>query len=315
MQMTEDLIRSVVQQVLSQMGERGRTDERGTPARPSGTFGVYPTADAAVAAAEAAFAGLPRPAARRPQEGRRAASADLRRAGRGARPRWSWTRRRSAGSTTRSRSSEIARRRSPASSSSGPTNVSRRQRPDADRVRPVRRHRRDHAGHAQPADAGRQRDQHARGRQHGGRQPAPVGGEDRRRGRPPLQPGDPPGDRHRQPDHDHRPADAGVGRGALRPPRRPLLVVTGGPAVARAALAQQGRAIVAGPGNPPVVVDETACLDNAAKSIVKGGAYDNNLLCIGEKQVFAVAEHLRQADGRGRPPRRLPPERRSRSTR
>src|SRR3954468_11510857 len=68
----------------------------------------------------------------------------------------------------------------------------------------------------------------------------------------------------------------------------PLLVVTGGPAVARAALGAKKRAIVAGPGNPPVVVDETACLQNAATSIVKGAAYDNNLLCIGEKQVFAV---------------------------
>lgn len=67
-----------------------------------------------------------------------------------------------------------------------------------------------------------------------------------------------------------------------------LLVVTGGPAVARAALKASKRAIVAGPGNPPVVVDETACLDNAATSIIKGAAYDNNLLCIGEKQVFAV---------------------------
>jgi aldehyde dehydrogenase len=68
----------------------------------------------------------------------------------------------------------------------------------------------------------------------------------------------------------------------------PLLVVTGGPQVARAALAAKKRAIVAGPGNPPVVVDETACLENAATSIVAGAAFDNNLLCIGEKQVFAV---------------------------
>ncbi|VAX41096.1 Acetaldehyde dehydrogenase @ Acetaldehyde dehydrogenase, ethanolamine utilization cluster [hydrothermal vent metagenome] len=67
-----------------------------------------------------------------------------------------------------------------------------------------------------------------------------------------------------------------------------LLCVTGGPGVARAALASRKRAIVAGPGNPPVVVDETADLDNAAKSIVAGAAYDNNLLCIGEKEVFAV---------------------------
>lgn len=68
-----------------------------------------------------------------------------------------------------------------------------------------------------------------------------------------------------------------------------LLCVTGGAAVARAALRSSKRAIVAGPGNPPVVVDETADLDNAARAIVYGAAYDNNLLCIGEKEVFAVA--------------------------
>jgi aldehyde dehydrogenase len=68
-----------------------------------------------------------------------------------------------------------------------------------------------------------------------------------------------------------------------------MLCVTGGPAVGRAALRSPKRAVVAGPGNPPVVVDETADLENAARSIVAGGGYDNNLLCIGEKEVFAVA--------------------------
>jgi aldehyde dehydrogenase len=48
------------------------------------------------------------------------------------------------------------------------------------------------------------------------------------------------------------------------------------------------RAICAGPGNPPVLVDDTACMKRAAKAIIQGAAYDNNLLCIGEKQVFAV---------------------------
>ncbi|MFO0876470.1 MAG: aldehyde dehydrogenase family protein [Gemmataceae bacterium] len=67
-----------------------------------------------------------------------------------------------------------------------------------------------------------------------------------------------------------------------------MLCVTGGPAVGRAALRSPKRAIVAGPGNPPVVVDETADLVNTAKSIILGGSYDNNLLCIGEKEVFAV---------------------------
>ena len=67
-----------------------------------------------------------------------------------------------------------------------------------------------------------------------------------------------------------------------------LICVTGGAAVARAALNSGKRAIVAGPGNPPVVVDETADLDRAARSIIQGGAYDNNLLCISEKEVFVV---------------------------
>jgi len=67
-----------------------------------------------------------------------------------------------------------------------------------------------------------------------------------------------------------------------------LICVTGGAAVARAAMQQGKRAIVGGPGNPPVVVDETADLDRAARSIVQGAAYDNNLLCIAEKEVFAV---------------------------
>ena len=68
-----------------------------------------------------------------------------------------------------------------------------------------------------------------------------------------------------------------------------LICVTGGPAVARAALNSGKRAVVAGPGNPPVVVDDTADLDRAARCIIQGGAYDNNLLCIAEKEVFVVA--------------------------
>src|SRR3954463_4458394 len=68
-----------------------------------------------------------------------------------------------------------------------------------------------------------------------------------------------------------------------------MICVTGGPAVARAALKSGKRAVVAGPGNPPVVIDETADFDNAARCIIRGAAYDNNLLCIAEKEVFVVA--------------------------
>jgi aldehyde dehydrogenase len=67
-----------------------------------------------------------------------------------------------------------------------------------------------------------------------------------------------------------------------------LLCVTGGPAVVKAAMQAGKRVIAAGPGNPPVVVDETADLDAAAAAIIEGAAFDNNLLCIGEKEVFVV---------------------------
>jgi acyl-CoA reductase-like NAD-dependent aldehyde dehydrogenase len=68
-----------------------------------------------------------------------------------------------------------------------------------------------------------------------------------------------------------------------------LIVVTGGPAVVRAAMSSGKRAIAAGPGNPPVVVDETAHLEAAARDIVDGASLDNNIVCIVEKEVFAVA--------------------------
>ncbi len=72
-------------------------------------------------------------------------------------------------------------------------------------------------------------------------------------------------------------------------PRARLLLVTGGPGVVKAALATTKRAITAGPGNPPVVVDETANLDLAGREIVRGGSFDNNVICTDEKEVIAVA--------------------------
>ena len=72
-------------------------------------------------------------------------------------------------------------------------------------------------------------------------------------------------------------------------PLIPLLAITGGPAVVSAAMKSGKRAICAGPGNPVVVVDTSADLAKAARSIIEGGAFDNNLLCIGEKAVFVVS--------------------------
>ena len=69
-----------------------------------------------------------------------------------------------------------------------------------------------------------------------------------------------------------------------------LLVVTGGPDVVKAAMSSGKKVIAAGPGNPPVIVDETADLEEAGKNIVTGASFDNGILCIAEKEVFVVAE-------------------------
>ncbi|MEE2961095.1 MAG: aldehyde dehydrogenase family protein [Myxococcota bacterium] len=68
-----------------------------------------------------------------------------------------------------------------------------------------------------------------------------------------------------------------------------LLVVTGGPGVVKAALVSGKKCIAGGPGNPPVVVDETADIEAAGAGIVKGVALDNNIVCTAEKEIIAVA--------------------------
>ncbi|MDH3298017.1 MAG: aldehyde dehydrogenase EutE [Gemmatimonadota bacterium] len=68
-----------------------------------------------------------------------------------------------------------------------------------------------------------------------------------------------------------------------------LLTVTGGAGVVKAAMRSGKRAICAGPGNPPVVVDETADVDKAGRDIVRGASFDNNIICTDEKETFAVA--------------------------
>lgn len=72
------------------------------------------------------------------------------------------------------------------------------------------------------------------------------------------------------------------------------LVVTGGGLVVKAAMKVGKKVIAAGPGNPPVVVDETAELAKAAKDIVNGASFDNNVLCTAEKEVFVVDQVANQ---------------------
>ncbi len=67
-----------------------------------------------------------------------------------------------------------------------------------------------------------------------------------------------------------------------------LIVVTGGGEVVRAAMNSGKKCIAAGPGNPPVVVDETADIAAAGRGIVAGASFDNNIICTDEKLVLAV---------------------------
>jgi acyl-CoA reductase-like NAD-dependent aldehyde dehydrogenase len=67
-----------------------------------------------------------------------------------------------------------------------------------------------------------------------------------------------------------------------------LLLVTGGPAVVREALKTDKRAVTAGPGNPPAVVDQTADVDKAGRDIVAGASFDNNVICTDEKTTIVV---------------------------
>lgn len=67
-----------------------------------------------------------------------------------------------------------------------------------------------------------------------------------------------------------------------------MLVATGGPGVVKSVMSSGKKAIGAGAGNPPVLVDETADIEKAAKDIIAGCSFDNNLPCIAEKEVVAV---------------------------
>ncbi len=67
-----------------------------------------------------------------------------------------------------------------------------------------------------------------------------------------------------------------------------MVVATGGASVVKAALTSGKKAIAAGPGNPPAIIDETADITKAARHVIAGTSFDNNLLCIGEKALFVV---------------------------
>ena len=86
-------------------------------------------------------------------------------------------------------------------------------------------------------------------------------------------------------------------------PATRLLSVTGGPGVVDAAMKCKKTVIAAGPGNPPVLIDETADLELAAREITSSCSFDNNILCLAEKEIFVIDsvfnEFMRQFAAQG----------------
>jgi propionaldehyde dehydrogenase len=68
-----------------------------------------------------------------------------------------------------------------------------------------------------------------------------------------------------------------------------MIVTTGGINVLRRALSSGKKVIGAGPANPTTIVDETADIKKAARDIVKGASFDNNVMCISEKSIIVVS--------------------------
>ena len=80
-----------------------------------------------------------------------------------------------------------------------------------------------------------------------------------------------------------------TGRAIMNHPDIAMLSVTGGEAVVDVAMRCGKKVIAAGPGNPPVIVDDTADISLAARWVFEGASFDNNVLCVAEKEVFVFA--------------------------
>ena len=76
----------------------------------------------------------------------------------------------------------------------------------------------------------------------------------------------------------------------LAHPDTKVNMVTGGPAIVKVAMTvgKTCKTIAAGPGNPPVVVDETAVFPKCAQDVIFGASFDNNVLCTAEKEVIVT---------------------------
>jgi acetaldehyde dehydrogenase/alcohol dehydrogenase len=67
-----------------------------------------------------------------------------------------------------------------------------------------------------------------------------------------------------------------------------LILATGGPSLVKAAYSSGRPAIGVGPGNTPVVIDETADIKMAVSSILLSKTFDNGVICASEQSVIVL---------------------------
>ena len=74
----------------------------------------------------------------------------------------------------------------------------------------------------------------------------------------------------------------------MRSKKTSVTLATGGNAMVRSAYSSSNPAIGVGPGNAPVLVDDTADIDKAAKRIIESKSFDNSALCTNESVLIAL---------------------------
>lgn len=68
-----------------------------------------------------------------------------------------------------------------------------------------------------------------------------------------------------------------------------IILATGGPGMVKAAYSSGKPAIGVGPGNTPVIIDETADIKMAVSSIIHSKTFDNGMICASEQSVTVLS--------------------------
>jgi propionaldehyde dehydrogenase len=74
----------------------------------------------------------------------------------------------------------------------------------------------------------------------------------------------------------------------LESPKVALIIGTGSEEMVKIIMKSSKKVIAAGPGNPPTIIDESADIAKAAQWLSFAVPFENNMLCITEKEIFVL---------------------------